>query len=114
MSKRDQRDQKEEWLRDIDARQRNVVFPDTAQNEARFWRNLIEGRQRLTVVQALGICALCLAVITIVLYTFFVDSPSPGLSWGNFVSGAIRWIIVLALFSIFLLAFTVSQHWKRK
>ncbi|MBZ5550143.1 MAG: hypothetical protein LAO22_19650 [Acidobacteriia bacterium] len=114
MSKRDQRDQKEEWLRDIDARQRNVVFPDTAQNEARFWRNLIEGRQRLTVVQALGICALCLAVITIVLYTFFVDSPSPGLSWGNFVSGAIRWIIVLALFGIFLLAFTVSQHWKRK
>jgi hypothetical protein len=27
-------------MRDLDARQRNIVFPDTVQNEARFWRNL--------------------------------------------------------------------------
>jgi hypothetical protein len=31
---------RDEWLQDIEARQRNVVFPDTVQNEARFWRNL--------------------------------------------------------------------------
>ena len=37
MSKHHKRD---EWLQDIEARQRNVVFPDTVQNEARFWRNL--------------------------------------------------------------------------
>jgi len=42
---------REEWLRDIEKRQRNVVFPDTVNNEARFWRNIIEGKQRLTVVQ---------------------------------------------------------------
>ena len=30
----------EDWARDIEARQSNVVFPDTVQNEARFWRNL--------------------------------------------------------------------------
>src|SRR5439155_1019781 len=30
---------REEWLQDIEARQRNVVFPDTVNNEARFWRN---------------------------------------------------------------------------
>jgi hypothetical protein len=30
------------WFQDIEARQRNVVFPDTVQNEARFWRNLKE------------------------------------------------------------------------
>jgi hypothetical protein len=29
-----------QWMQDIDNRQRNVVFPDTVQNEARFWRNL--------------------------------------------------------------------------
>jgi hypothetical protein len=29
-----------EWLEDTEARQRNVVFPDTVNNEARFWRNL--------------------------------------------------------------------------
>jgi len=32
--------QREEFLRDLEARQRNIVFPDTVQNEARFWRNL--------------------------------------------------------------------------
>ena len=31
---------REEWLRDVETRQHNVVFPDTVQNEARFWRNL--------------------------------------------------------------------------
>jgi hypothetical protein len=40
MSDHQKRDQ---WLQDIEARQRNVVFPDTVQNEARFWRNLGEG-----------------------------------------------------------------------
>ena len=32
----------ERWLQDIEARQRNYVFPDTVRNEARFWRNLTE------------------------------------------------------------------------
>lgn len=37
MGKESKRDQ---CLQDIDRRQRNLVFPDTVQNEARFWRNL--------------------------------------------------------------------------
>lgn len=37
MSRERKRDQ---WLQDVDYRQRNFVFPDTVQNEARFWRNL--------------------------------------------------------------------------
>jgi hypothetical protein len=32
--------QSEELSRDIEGRQRNIVFPDTVRNEARFWRNL--------------------------------------------------------------------------
>ena len=32
--------EREKWIEDIEARQRNIVFPDTVQNEARFWRNL--------------------------------------------------------------------------
>ena len=31
---------RDEWLEDLQNRQRNIVFPDTVQNEARFWRNL--------------------------------------------------------------------------
>ena len=30
----------DQWLLDVDARQRNIVFPDTVKNEVRFWHNL--------------------------------------------------------------------------
>ena len=42
-----------EWMRDVELRQRNIVFPDTAANEARFWRNIISGK--LTTVQIIGV-----------------------------------------------------------
>ena len=108
------RKSKEEWLQDIEARQRNIVFPDTAQNEARFWRNLIEGKERLTIVQVVGICVFALAVLALLFYTIFIDSYSPGLSWANLVIGAFRWLIVLVLLGIFLLVFTFSQRRKRR
>ena len=44
---------RDEWARDIEARQRNVVFPDTVQNETRFWRNL--GSQPWTPVTKIGL-----------------------------------------------------------
>jgi hypothetical protein len=47
------RHQPEERANDIDDRQRNVVFPDTVQNEARFWRNV--GNQRWTPVTKVGL-----------------------------------------------------------
>jgi hypothetical protein len=49
------RRRREEWLRDIEERQRNIVFPDTVQNEGRFWRNLTTRTQRLTKAQIFGI-----------------------------------------------------------
>jgi len=51
----------EEWERDIVARQRNVVFPDTVQNEARFWRNL--GNRPWTLVTKVGLAVLALFVL---------------------------------------------------
>jgi hypothetical protein len=50
---------REQWMRDLEARQRNIVFPDTALNEARFWRNLISGKERLTTTQIVGIAVIC-------------------------------------------------------
>ena len=49
------RKRQEEWQDDVSARQRNVIFPDTVQNEGRFWRNLKNGKQKLTIVQVIGI-----------------------------------------------------------
>src|SRR6478672_2398902 len=50
----------EEWARDIEARQRNIVFPDTVQNEARFWRNL--GNPPFTTAAKVGFGLLALFV----------------------------------------------------
>lgn len=46
-------------MRDVELSQRNTVFPDTAANEARFWRNLISGKQRISTVQVIGIVLIC-------------------------------------------------------
>ncbi|HKW18914.1 MAG TPA: hypothetical protein VJO35_15500 [Terriglobales bacterium] len=54
-----------EWLRDINQRQRNTVFPDTTNNEARFWRNLIYGEEPLTPIQKLGLGILVGMVLSV-------------------------------------------------
>ena len=38
---------RKEWLKDVNERQRNLVFPDTLRNEMRFWRNLGSGAEDL-------------------------------------------------------------------
>ena len=53
---------REEWEADVRARQRNIVFPDTVQNEGRFWRNLTSGKQKLTLVQGIGIALMFLTL----------------------------------------------------
>jgi len=58
MTKYTERDQ---WLQDIDRRQRNLVFPDTLQNETRFWRNL--GNSSWTTSTKIGMVVLALFVI---------------------------------------------------
>jgi len=57
----------DEWLRDVDASQRNIVFPDTANNEARFWRNIINGKARLGTTQKIGILLVLLTLLVVFL-----------------------------------------------
>jgi|SRR5580658_7783847 hypothetical protein len=53
----------EEWQQDISARQRNTLFPDTAQNEVRLWRNLASAKQKLTIVQTVGAALIFLTLL---------------------------------------------------
>ena len=50
--------QPEEFARDLEARQRNIVFPDTVQNETRFWRNLGNPSFNTPAKVGLGLIAL--------------------------------------------------------
>jgi hypothetical protein len=53
--------EQKQWLADINEAQRNIVFPDTLRNEAKFWQNL--GNRPFTTVQKVGLGLLALFVI---------------------------------------------------
>src|SRR6266849_6658114 len=57
--------QRQEWRREVDRweqdlrnRQRNIVFPDTVLNEARFYRHMFASKASFTLLQRFGIVLL--------------------------------------------------------
>lgn len=104
------------WLQDINARQRNIVFPDTAQNEARFWRNLYEGKEPLSKVQKAGIAVMFLAAIGlgVALTSSAFDFSSDNRWYIAILVGATDWIIALALLGGFLLLLRWREASRRQ
>jgi hypothetical protein len=49
---------REEWLRDVESRQHNVVFPNTVENETRLWRNLGTTPSKASTKAGLAILAI--------------------------------------------------------
>jgi hypothetical protein len=94
---------REQWIEDVSSRQRNLVFPDTAENEARFCRNLYQGTQRLTLLQSSGIVVMVLLAIFLVI-SITVGWGHEGSSWVKTVfSAALDWLIAAAIRGGFLL-----------
>jgi hypothetical protein len=46
-----------DWERDVINRQRNIVFPDTVLNQARFYRNIASGQAIYRPILKLGVVA---------------------------------------------------------
>lgn len=96
---------RDQWQQDIRARQRNVVFPDTAQNEARLWRNLATGKQRLTPVQVIGIALIVLTIVSIEwreavrMFRFGTSGPT----FDRIVATFLALAFPVGLFGVFLL-----------
>ena len=78
----------DEWLQDAEARQRNVIFPDTVQNETRFWRNL--GKQPKGTSTKIGLAVLAAFVFgsfaVIIVATF-----QAGVSWAFTLGMLLLW-----------------------
>ena len=74
----------QEWLRDVYDRQRNTVFPDTAANEARFWRNLFNRTRTLSGIQVAGVLVLVAWVIALVVGISIEKNGGP--SWDDILS----------------------------
>jgi hypothetical protein len=53
-----QRKQREQWLQDVEDRQKNIVFPQTLANETRLWRNL--GTRKPTALTWTGLAILAI------------------------------------------------------
>jgi hypothetical protein len=103
------RKRREEWQQDINARQRNIVFPDTAQNEGRLWRNLASGTQRLTIVQAVGAALIFLTLLGLAwreavwTFTFSTSGPLFDRLMGTLASLGSSVVIPLGLLAIIFL-----------
>ena len=61
---------REEWMREVRYRQRNVVYPETAMNGARFWRNLTSRKYPFTPAQKL--CFVILVFVQIPPFAIFL------------------------------------------
>ena len=102
-----------EFLRDIDARQRNIVFPDTASNEGRFWRNVVSGKQKLTGVQVAGIAIVFLALAGAFYGYASLQMSMSGIQgslWTRILGTFGGLVIPLGVFAAFLAAIKLSVY----
>ena len=70
--------ERDQWLQDVEARQRNLVFPNTVQNEARFWRNL--SKQPFATSTKVGLGILGISVYGF-LIAILVAAFQAGVGW---------------------------------
>ena len=82
-----ERNQREQWQRDVQNRQRNVVFPETLANETRLWRNILNGNA--TTLTWVG-----LAVLGIFVFGFIVAFGKILNDAGGLWQGALETVVV--------------------
>lgn len=97
--------EREKWLEDLEQRQRNIVFPDTANNEGRFWKGLRDSK-RYTVIQWIGIVVMGLVLLGTVVSGF--QDPLDGFSWAR----TTRMIITIVVGMLFFGAFLLAMSWS--
>jgi hypothetical protein len=102
----------QEWLRDVYDRQRNTIFPDTAFNEGRFWRNLFKGGQPLGGIQVAGILVLVVWVVALVVGISIEKNGSS--FWENISIAFVRWLLAIGLLAGFLMVFGLARRWERR
>lgn len=94
-------------MQDVELRQRNIVFPDTANNQARLWRNVIDGHQDLSTVQWFGLFLIYVPSIVALIAILFPDIAD-GFSSRRFLSGVMRLAIAAVVILVFMGALTLS------
>jgi hypothetical protein len=90
-----------DWERDIELRQRNTVFPDTVQNQGRFYRNILRTGMPLSAAQRIG---------TLIVAVFCLISGAAMFAGAiaQARSGGAGWILSVPLAAIAVLPFALS------
>jgi len=91
--------QLDEFLKDVEVRQHNVVFPATLQNEVSAWRRLYIGKRPLSGIQLIGLFALIVVLVIFIggilaMFGLFVtDGSGPKLE--RLIRVVVAFLIVL-------------------
>ena len=88
-----------QFHRDVETRQRNIVFPDTARNEAGMWRNLMTSKAPLRISQLVGILIMYLSLgLLWVKLALMQLHATPGRGLIRILAAFGGWFIYLGLF----------------
>lgn len=85
MANRHNRDQ---WLEEIEARQRNIVFPDTLRNETQGWRNL--AKRPLTTTSKIGLALVAMMGWGMLVFVLFAAAGA-GVVWPLVIGMILLW-----------------------
>lgn len=99
-------------FQDVTQRQRNTVFPDTAANEVRFWRNLFAGKQKLAFFQVVGVAVFALWALILTYIVFAQDGNEKG--WRGYLSVLFGLLFASCILGGFVAAFHFSELRSRR
>lgn len=89
---------RDEWLQELNARQRNIVFPDTVNNETEMWRRL--GEKPMSPIQKIGLGLMAIFVFGLALVVFALGAE--GNSLHNRILAAFRFWGPVAIIGILI------------
>jgi len=69
-----ERKQHEQWMRDVQDRQRNLSFPETLANETRLWRNILNGNATALTWAGLAVLGISVFGLLVVLLKMLHDA----------------------------------------
>lgn len=100
-----------EWQNDIAAGQRNIVFPDTAANEARLWRSLLVRKWTAREVLGLGLMVLTLvsafAAVVVIQFQIYNGQGTLG---QRIIAAFGAWVMLLAVVAVVLAIVWLSSR----
>ena len=100
----------DEWMRKLDERQQNTLFPDTARNLGGLCGGIY--KQKLNRVQWVGLLILVVAYVFALIGTIFTTWPrGQGTFWAKLYYGYGPQLLISLPFLMFLLA---SHWWIRR